>query len=144
MIDFDNDDGADVLVVFNGEAQAVWIDGERVYYHDDLYRSNFMHLIEENTDGVLASYDEKEAVLNARTEDYIPRNDIPVELEDIVFADQVTTISISSSADLPQLENFNQGEGEYLIVQNRTGAFENKFLRRIAPDDVEIFHIQNR
>ena len=146
MIDFDNDDGADVLVVMNEESNAVWIDGEKVYEYDDLYRSSLMSVLADETGGKIASYEEKEAVIALTKGDggaYI-NWELPQSLDDIVFADQVTIISISSSADLPDLENFDQGENEYLIIQNRTDALEDDFLRKNVPESVEIFDIQNR
>ena len=141
MIDFDSDDGADVLVVTSGEAEAVWIDGEKVYDHDDLRRTRLMDLLAQHTDGRIASYDEKEAVINKSTEEWLDHS-VPDSLDDIVFSEDITTIRIYDTDDLYKIQNFNQDDGEYLIVKNLTQDITDDFIRDYTPERIEVFDIQ--
>lgn len=56
----------------------------------------------------------------------------------------VDVIYVRSSDDLEDLENYEQADERHLIVRNYAGSFDKGLIRRLLPDDVDIFEIQNR
>jgi len=135
MIDFDNETGSTVVVVKNGEADGVWIDGEKVYEHDSLYKSRLMRLLNLHTKGMISTYEEEEAVIDLTKEDYVGR-ELPESLDYIVFANKVNIECISSFGDIEKLEN----DSEYLIVKNFSD-FEEKVIRQES--SAEIWDVQD-
>lgn len=146
VIDFDNDDGSDVLVVRNGEAKAIWIDGEKVYEYDDLYRGRLMRILDENTDGKISSYEEKEAVIDLTKGDggaYVNWN-LPEDLDNIVFSEDVDIVYVRTSDDLEALENYESEDTDYLIVRNYADSFSEDLIRRMLPEGVDVWDFQTR
>jgi len=136
MVDFDNNSGGDVVVVRNGESNGVWIDGEKVYEHDELHRNRLMRLLNLHTNGKISSYQERGAVIDLTKEDYTVPGDLPEDINDIVFSGEVETAHVRSFGDIEDLES----ESEYLIVKNFTDL-EERVIRQVS--SVEIWDIQN-
>lgn len=130
MINFNNETGSSVVVVKNGEADGVWIDGEKVYEYDSLHKSRLMRLLNLHTNGMISTYEEEEAVIDLTKEDYVGR-DLPESLDDIVFANQVDIDCVSSFGDIEKLEKSN----EYLIVKNFSD-FEEKVVHQESSPEI--------
>lgn len=135
MINFDNDVGADVIVVRNGESSGVWIDGEKVYEHDELHRNRLMRLLNLHTNGKISSYQERGAVIDLTKKDYAVSGDLPEDINDIVFSGEVKTAHVRSFSDIEDLES----ESEYLIVKNFSD-FKERVIREQS--SAEIWDVQ--
>ena len=135
MVDFDNDVGADITVVRNGESNGVWIDGEKVYEHDELHRNRLMRLLNLHTNGKISSYQERGAVIDLTKENYAVPGDLPEDINDIVFSGEVETAHVRSFSDIENLES----ESEYLIVKNFSDLKERVIRQQSS---AEIWDVQ--
>ena len=135
--------GSDVFITRSGDMKAVWVDGEKVFEYDDLFRDKLMELIGECADGNVATYGEGEALVDKRDMSYIGSS-MPDSLDDIIFSDDVEVITIQDAEDLR--ENLQTSRKDYVIIQIRAGIVDEEMVRDYASDEMgrNIFDIQDR
>lgn len=137
-----SDSGSDVFVGRSGEMKAVWIDGEKVFKYDDLFRDRLMELIGECADGNVATYGEGEPVVDKRDMSYIGSS-MPDNLDHIIFSDEIEVVTIQDAEDLR--ENLQTSHKDYVIIQIRAGIVDEEMVRDYASDEMsrKIFDIQD-